>query len=167
MKRRHVWTLVIIILIGTGVYAWDYFSHRLPAIPMPRDARAQTGLAVTPVTLPNGLKIAAEVVRTPRQMARGLMYRDYVPPNTGMLFLYEETKYQQIWMKNVKVDLDIVFIGENKQITYIEKSLKHLPEHTPDSEIKRINGYGKYVLELAAGEADRLGLEKGMLLAFL
>ena len=139
----------------------------LPPIPVPRDARAQTGLTVVPVVLPDGTRLAAELVRTPKQHTKGLMYRDSVPPNTGMLFVYDEVKYQQIWMKNVRFDLDVVFLSDDKQITHIERNLKHSAEDAPETEIHKVNGYGKYILELGAGEAGRLKLEKGMRLSFL
>lgn len=167
MKRRYIWSLAVVILAGTAIFAWDYFTHRLPSIPVPKDSRAQAGLAITAVTLPDGVRIAAEVVRTPKQHARGLMYRDAVPHLTGMLFVYEEEKYQQIWMKNVRIDLDVIFMDADKRITHIEKNLKHSPENTPESDVSRVNGYGKYILELGAGEAERLKLAKGMQLSFL
>jgi len=166
MKRRYVVSLAVVILVVTAVFAVDYYFYGLPQIPIPDDPRAQTGLSVVPVVLPDGTRIAAEVARTSKQQIRGLMYRHVVPPQTGMLFIYDESKYQQIWMKNVPVDLDIVFIGQNKQITNIVRNLKRSAEDTPEDSIPRTNGHGMYILELASGEADRLNLKKGMTLSF-
>ncbi len=167
MKRQYAWSAVIIIVVSAIVFSVTYRTNRLPEIPVPSDPRAQTGLSVVPVVLPDGTRIAAEVARTPRQLAIGLMFRDSVPPLTGLLMVYNEHGYRSIWMKNVRVDLDIVFIGENKRITNIVKHLKSPSDGMSDDEIPRAVGHGKYVMELAAGEADRLGLEKGMQLSFL
>jgi uncharacterized protein len=167
MKRRYAVSLAAVILVVIAVFAVDYYFYGLPRIPVPSDPRAQTGLSVVPVVLPDGTRIAAEVARTSMQRVRGLMYRNVVPPQTGMLFVDDITKIRQIWMKNVPVDLDIVFIGQNKQITHIARNVKRSPEGTPDDVIPRVNGYGMYILELAAGEADRLNLKKGMTLSFL
>lgn len=167
MKRKYVVAVAVIIVTVTAIWAFSFQRKRLPTIPFPNDPRAQTGLSIVPVALPDGTRIAAEVAGTFSQVSRGLMYRDVVPPLTGMLMVYSDEQYRQIWMKNVKVDLDVVFIGENKQITHIAKNLKKSPEHISDEDVSRVTGYGKYVLELAAGEADRLKLKKGMQLVFL
>ena len=167
MKRKYVVALAVIIVIVTAIWAQDFYRRRLPSIPFPKDPRAQSGLSVIPVELPDGTRIAAEVAGTFSQVSRGLMYRDVVPPLTGMLMVYGDEQYRQIWMKNVRVDLDIIFIGENKRIMHIAKNLQKSPEHISDDDVSRVTGYGKYVLELAAGEADRLQLKKGMQLIFL
>lgn len=167
MKRKYVIAVAILIVILTALWAHNFYRKRLPAIPFPTDPRAQTGLSVIPVTLPDGTRISAEVARTFNQVSKGLMYRDVVPPQTGMLMVYSDEQYRQIWMKNVKIDLDIIFIDENKKITHIAKNLKKSPEQIADEDVSRVTGYGKYVLELASGEAERLKLKKGMQLVFL
>lgn len=166
MQRRTFITLAVLVVIIAGVWGWDQYRHGLPSIPVPTDARALTGLPVIAVTLPGGLKIAAEIASTPRQQQKGLMFREIVVPRTGMLFVYDEEKYQQIWMKNVRVPLDVVFIDEDKKITHIVRNVRTPLPDMPDDRIPRTTGYGKYILELGAGEADRLGLKKGMHLDF-
>lgn len=167
MKRKYAVTVAVIVLIVTAIWVTDYYGRRLPTIPIPRDPRAQTGLTIIPITLPDGTRIAAEVAKTSAQLAKGLMYRDVVPRLTGMLMVYGEETYLQIWMKNVNVDLDIIFISDNKKITHIARNVKKSSKNTADENISRVTGYGRYVLELAAGEAERLGLKKGMQLTFL
>jgi uncharacterized protein len=167
MKRRYAWLFTFFAVIAAVIFAISYGGDRLPEIPVPSDPRAQTGLNVIPVELPDGTQIAVEVARTPRQLARGLMFRDTVPALTGMLLVYNENGYRRIWMKNVRVNLDVVFIDENRKITHIVRHLQKEPENASYGEVPRAAGTGKYVLELAAGEADRLGLKKGMQLSFL
>ncbi|MBN1296460.1 DUF192 domain-containing protein [bacterium] len=166
MQRRTIITLTVLIIAAGSIWGWDHYRYGLPGIPPPADPRAQTGLPIIAVTCPNHVRIAAEVVTTPRQQQKGLMYRETIAPRTGMMFIYEEEKYQQIWMKNVRVPLDIVFLNADKVITHIEKHLSAPAPDTPDESIPKTTGYGRYVLELGAGEADRLGLAKGMRLAF-
>lgn len=166
MQRRYFISLAILIVVVGGVWSWDHFSNSLPKIPVPADARAQTGLPVVSVVLPDGTRMAAEVVSSHKQQQKGLMFRDVVPPLTGMLFVYSEPAYQQIWMKNVSVNLDVVFIGENKEITHIVENVQVPQPGMSDEEIPRVTGYGKYILEMKAGESGRLKLMKGLRLKF-
>ena len=166
MQRRYVLTIFVLVALIGGVWAWDYVRTSLPDIPVPDDPRAQTGLPVAAVILPGGHKLAVEIVSSPKQQQKGLMFRSVVPPDTGMLFVYDKTDYQQIWMKNVPFSLDVVFMDENRKITQIERNIPGSTPDTPDDKIQRANGRGKYIIELAGGEAERLKLKKGMTLNF-
>jgi len=165
MQRKYVVSLAILLSLIGGSWAWNYMQA-LPNIPVPSDPRAQTGLPIAAVGLPNGSRLAVEVVTTKKQQQKGLMFRNTVPPGTGMLFVYDDPKYQQIWMKNVPVNLDIVFIGENKKITYLVQNIKSPEPGISDDEIRRVTGYGKYILELGAGAVSQFNLEKGQYLEF-
>jgi len=92
------------------------------------------------------------------------MYRDRIPPLTGMLFVHEKEDYQSIWMRNTRVDLDLIFLNNQKQILLIYSNVSHSEPDEEDPETRV--GMGRFVLELAAGEAGRLGLRKGQTLAF-
>lgn len=100
--------------------------------------------------------IAIEVAETSEQKALGLMYRTSVPPNTGMLFLYERTQELSMWMKNTYASLDMVFIRADGVVHRIEYSTEPMSERVISSQ-----GAVLAVLELAAGEAKRLGLKPG------
>ena len=164
MQRRYIVSIAVLIVLIAGVWTCDHYTYGLPNIPVPVDPRAQSGLPVIAIVLPDGTRMAAEVVTTSRQQQKGVMFRHKVPPLTGMLFVYEEAKYQQIWMKNVSVNLDVVFIGKNKHITQIVENVKAPEPGIPDDEIRRVTGYGKYILELGTGAARQFKLEKGQCL---
>ncbi len=165
-KQRYLIVAAGLFLLAFLFWSIDYFVFGLPAIPRPADNRAQWGLSILPVTMPDGTRIAAEVVITDKQKQIGLMYRNVVPPGTGMLFIYPTEDYHKIWMKNTFVPLDIIWIGENFRITYIAQNLPIAEPDTPDEQIPHRTGFGKYVLELAAGETDRLKLAKGSTIQF-
>lgn len=108
---------------------------------------------------PSGERIELEIARTDQQRARGLMFRESLPPAHGMLFVFIESDRHGFWMKNTFIALDMLWLEEDGTIAEIQRDIQPCnsdpcPSYEPDSP-------GLYVLELAAGEADRLGLEEG------
>jgi uncharacterized membrane protein (UPF0127 family) len=97
-----------------------------------------------------------EMARTPMQQMRGLMFRDEVPPGTGMLFTYDRPRPLSMWMKNTPTSLDMLFIDEAGIIQGIAA------ETVPFSEtVITAPAPVTAVLEILAGEAERLGIEAG------
>ncbi len=100
--------------------------------------------------------IDIELAETDEDKAVGLMYRQQVPPNTGMLFPYGKPQELTMWMRNTYASLDMIFIRADGRVHRIEKRTEPLSERIISS-----NGPVSAVLELAAGETDRLGLKPG------
>lgn len=100
--------------------------------------------------------IEIEVAETNEQKALGLMYRQKVPPNTGMLFPYDRPQELTMWMRNTYASLDMVFIKADGIVHRIEYDTEPLSERVIGS-----GGAVTAVLELAAGESKRLGLKPG------
>jgi hypothetical protein len=97
-----------------------------------------------------------EVMRTPDELERGLMYRRYLPADRGMLFDFQVERPVTMWMKNTYIPLDMVFVSRNGVVASIAKNAEPLSE--------RIIPSGKPVLavvELNAGAADRIQLKPG------
>ncbi len=61
-------------------------------------------------------KITVEIAKTPEQQAHGLMFREKMPADSGMLFIFENEQPLSFWMKNTYLDLSIAYIGKNKKI---------------------------------------------------
>ena len=101
------------------------------------------------------LKLAqVELANTPAIRERGLMYRESMCKECGMLFEFEQSKEQTFWMKNTKISLDMIFMDENGKITKIFENT--VPENTQIL----YKGEAKYVLELNGGEAKNLNLNQ-------
>src|SRR5258706_3383978 len=64
--------------------------------------------------------LRVEIVETPEQMAKGLMFREKLGRNDGMLFIYDEPGYHSMWMKNTLIALSVAFIDRNGAILNIE-----------------------------------------------
>ncbi|URD53564.1 DUF192 domain-containing protein [Chroococcidiopsis sp. CCNUC1] len=104
-------------------------------------------------------KIELEVARTPEQVAAGLRSRSFLPLDRGMLFVVNQPKPVKLWMKDVLVPLDIIFI-RNGTVASLVKNAPPCPRWKScpiyDS-VQPVN----YVLELPAGSANRLGIQPG------
>lgn len=117
-----------------------------------------------PVTFPDGTAIQAELARTPKERAAGLMGRKSLPLNRGMLFVFEQLGLHFFWMKDTLLPLDMAWLDSDKRILHIE-------EQVPPCKKDPCPAYGPpmkslYVLEVNAGVAQRLGLSVGAFLRF-
>jgi uncharacterized protein len=96
-----------------------------------------------------------EIADEPIERQRGLMFRERLPDGQGMLFVFEDVDLHTFWMKNTPQPLDIIFIGQDRLISSIQKgeplSTATIPSGAP----------ARSVLELAYGEAARLGIKRG------
>jgi hypothetical protein len=96
-----------------------------------------------------------EVAATPDQQERGLMFRQSLAPDRGMIFPYQPAQEVAFWMKNTLIPLDIVFVGVDGRIARITKAqamdLTPLPSGAP------VTG----VLEIRGGRAEELGIREG------
>lgn len=130
------------------------------------DALKLEDMNTRPVRLPSGGVIRAEVMIHPEDMIRGMMYRDSLAPDRGMLFIHGEPGQYTYWMYQVKIPLDIIWLDADKRI--VEMSPHTPPCTTRASECPHYGGKAKalYVLELAAGSIDRHGLRLGSQLEF-
>jgi uncharacterized membrane protein (UPF0127 family) len=100
--------------------------------------------------------VLIEVADTPEQREVGLMYRRSLPADHGMLFDFGQAQEVTMWMKNTYVSLDMVFVGADGRISRIAEKTEPLSTRIISSD-----GPARYVVELAAGAAARLGLKRG------
>jgi uncharacterized membrane protein (UPF0127 family) len=123
-------------------------------------------LRLRTVTLPDGKEIRSEVMIQAVEMARGMMYRDVLPQGRGMLFIHDKPAAYRYWMTNMKISLDIIFMDSERKIVEISASVP--PCTSKPNECPTYGGhhYEQFILELAAGEAKRLGLREGQVLTF-
>ena len=72
----------------------------------------------------SSVSIAAEVMTTESQQARGMMYRKFLDKDKGMLFLFKKPKRAVFWMKNTYIPLDLIFIKKGGSIDSIHENLE-------------------------------------------
>jgi uncharacterized membrane protein (UPF0127 family) len=101
-------------------------------------------------------RFTVEVARTPEQQERGLMFRTALPPMGGMIFPFDEARPARFWMRNTPLPLDIIFIRQGGTIARIAARA------TPQSlDLIESGEPVVAVLEIAGGEAARLGIAEG------
>ena len=88
---------------------------------LPSFIQADDGLI--PIQLPGGVMIQAEVANTMKKRAEGLMYREHLAKDRGMLFTFDQAQPWTFWMKNTKIPLDIIWMNEKKQIIHIARNV--------------------------------------------
>ena len=113
------------------------------------------------VTLPDGFKVNAELALTKAEAEKGLMYREILPEGTGMLFVFNKETPHYFWMKNTLVNLDMLFIGEDKTVNQAWENVPRSYVYTPDNQVAIRGGMAKYVLEIPAGSITKHKIEVG------
>ena len=99
------------------------------------------------------IEFSVELATTPQQHARGLMFRDQLAPDAGMLFVFSQDGKRSFWMKDTFIPLDMLFFDSRGAFVSMIRNAE--PESLAP---RRSDGPAKYVLELNGGAADRLGI---------
>jgi len=115
--------------------------------------------AKTPWVELKGQRFTVEIADSPDEQALGLMFRDQLPDNHGMLFVFPREAPRSFWMKNTRIPLDIMYFDRN--LTLVSAS-----ENTPPCRVRLCPSYpserpAQYVLELNAGKVAELGVVRG------
>ena len=111
--------------------------------------------------LPDGFRVKVELALTPEAQAKGLMFRNKLAGDRGMLFVFEEGGEKSFWMKNTFVELDMVFLDNDLKIGRVFHRVPPSRPGESDSEVARASAPGFCVLELAGGTARKHGLKPG------
>jgi uncharacterized membrane protein (UPF0127 family) len=98
-----------------------------------------------------------ELALTPEEMSRGLMFRDHLDANQGMIFVFDKERDYQFWMENTMIPLDIIWIDENREVVFISENAQPCKEYScPVIEPAK---NAKYVLEINGGVSGNIGLK--------
>ena len=107
----------------------------------------------------NRQRFSVELVDTQDKRALGLMFRDSMPDDHGMLFVFPGETRRSFWMKNTRIPLDIFYFDSN--LTLVSVAENTPPCRSPECPTYPSDGPARYVLELNAGKAAELGAKPG------
>ncbi|MCX7305372.1 MAG: DUF192 domain-containing protein [Hyphomicrobiales bacterium] len=120
-------------------------SMRLPVDPAPLVVETKSGER----------SFTIEIADDPSERSAGLMFRDAMDDDHGMLFVFPDSKLLGFWMKNTPMPLDLVFIGDDGKV-------KDILPGEPFSEALIAPGEPtRFVLELKRGTAEKSGIADG------
>ena len=158
MRRGLSSASVLVLLLSCGQSADEGGSRAEPAkTPVPEGPASKKPKGPQPyVVIESGgseHKVAVEVVRTQRDIRRGLMYRTHLPADAGMLFLFKKESIQSFWMKNTLIPLDMIFIGASMKVAGVVENAE--PRTTTS---RSVPAPSQFVLEVNAGWAKEHGV---------
>jgi uncharacterized membrane protein (UPF0127 family) len=136
---------------GTGAKHEDG-SATLP----PKEPPKPQPAAPTPKVSVGTATVSVEVVSTEAKIHLGLMYREHLPPNDGMLFLMGSEDDWAFYMRNTLIPLDIIFIRKDMTVAGIAANAK-----PKDETLLQVGVKSLYVLEVNAGWAAAHGVKAG------
>ena len=97
-----------------------------------------------------------EIANTPEEQERGLMFRQQMPDDHGMLFAFDQSAPLAFWMKNTPMPLDLIFIGKRGEVKAVRRGKPFSTDIiSPDQP-------ARFVLELKAGMAEKAGISDGV-----
>ena len=120
-----------------------------------------------PLTFPGGQQIRVEPMIKEMDIMRGMMFRDSLTKDRGMLFVHTADENHPYWMYQVRIPLDIIWMDHSRRIVEIVANAPPCPS-APAHDCPSFGGHEKarYVLELAGGGAALYGLRTGDVVSF-
>lgn len=116
-------------------------------------------MAQEPYVKLKGQKFTVEIADTQEKQSLGLMFRDEMADDHGMIFIYPYESMQSFWMKNTRIPLDIFYFDRDLKLVNVAENAK--PCRTPRCPSYPSTAPAQYILELNAGKAKELGVGKG------
>jgi uncharacterized protein len=144
-KKKRIITMILlaVLLMSVSVFLVD---------------RKESSIIV--VTFPTGAQVEAEVADTPEKLLFGFAFRDELPPNGGMLYIFEENGLHRVRTKEYRFPIDILWVDESHHVV-------HLLEHAEPCAKDPCPLYGpppepaRYVLQTESGFIKKSGVSKG------
>lgn len=154
MKRNSALLAVLLLC------AFQCNAKRTPPPPAP----AQQEANAPHVIFKDGFRVKVEIAADDENRAQGLMYRDHLADDRGMIFFFPQKGDYAFWMKNTIIPLDMIWIDEAKKVVHIAHDVPPCqadpcPSYPPGAE-------AMYVLEVAAGVAAKHHVANGDVLTF-
>ena len=99
--------------------------------------------------------LKVETASDEKSIEKGLMFRNELEPDSGMLFVFPEAAQRSFWMKNTNIPLSIAYVGEDNEILNIEDMTPH------DTNGVNSQGRAKCAIETNRGWFKSNGIEPG------
>ena len=165
-KKKQFWlsaaAIALAVLFVLGYLFISFFDEATPGFQTEQtthiDIPFRADGTVT-ISNPQGEQLyqgTIEIASTDQQREQGLMYRDSLGADQGMLFVFPAETPQAFWMKNTRMALDILYIGANGTIVSIAENARPYDETSLPSQAP-----AQYVLEIPGGMCAARGIQAG------
>ena len=117
------------------------------------------------VSFPNGREIEAEEADTPEKLLVGLAFRETLPANSGLLYIFESTGQNHLWTKEYRFPVDMMWVDESHHIVGLKENVApcqeaDCPKYSSSPEAVR------YAIQTEAGFIKREGITIGQELKY-
>ena len=158
MKLERILTALAILVVAACSQPLQESTAAASTTPPP------TTVPLPQAILPDGFTVNLELATTPEETTTGLMFRPALAEGRGMLLLWTEERLATIWMMNVLVPLDIIYLDDAGLVVELVADAQPCraepcPRFTAEKPTRA-------VLELAAGSAASHGIEVGATITF-
>jgi len=148
--RKKINFLQIIALISIVIWGFYFVVNKIsPSVSPDFVTYNQTDIKIGNVT------VIADIAETHAQRVQGLSGRSSLGENEGMFFIFEKDGPQGIWMKNMLMPIDIIWIDKDFIVVHFEKNVS--PDTYPESFKSPVDA--RYVLEVPAGFVEGSGVK--------
>jgi uncharacterized protein len=162
IDRRAAGGLSLLALLSAAACAKPVASPGASPVSAATDGPAGAAMkAGSRVVLPSGTAISVEVAQTDQEKAQGLMFRESIPKDAGMVFPFDGLEFRPFWMKNCHFPLDMIYATKDGTIVDV---LRNVPPCAPDPapcESVTPKAKADTILEVNAGVADANGAVPG------
>jgi uncharacterized membrane protein (UPF0127 family) len=149
MRKR--WVLVCLLFISVAAASAESGADKQES-------------SLRKITFSTDLTIQAEIADTDAKRELGLMFRETLAKDRGMLFIFDRPDIYRFWMKNCRISLDMIWLDQSKRIVSVTSNA---PPCTGDPCPTYYPGEkALYVIETVAGFANEHGLKPGMKVTF-
>lgn len=148
VQRAIVWLIVLGVLVAVGCGVFSIITNM---------NQQRVSIAIGKANL------RAEVADTDELRTKGLSGRQELEENQAMLFVFDNNAQHSIWMKDMRIPIDVIWLDEKKKVVHVEHDV------WPDSEPHETYVPPKparYIIEVTAGEAKKAGIKVGALAQF-
>ena len=157
LKPVFIIALAAVVMIGVVVFGAFYFNETSQDV-----VEFNEGINYSQVfiyTTNSEITVNVEVADTPQKQSQGLMFRENLKWDHGMLFIFDSESVLSFWMKDTLIPLDMIFVDETfRIINIIDNALpckiEPCPDHSSEKPVK-------YVLEVNAGFVETNDIEAG------
>src|SRR3989344_5827459 len=137
-KKKYLTYGILILTLAILFIVFVFYTNKIPNVCFSKNC------------------FLVEIANTNEERAIGLMFREIMDVDSGMLFIFDETGVYSFWMKNTKIPLDMLWINENKSVVFIVKNVQ--PCEQESCQIINPQILARFVLEINANLSENLGI---------